>query len=136
MIGIAAYMRAYIRRVNVVYIYIYFYIFHSGILMNETSLQYASLGETINIECMLSNVILWQKFETQFILASCGDGSSVVNSTLTIRMSVSDTCHILTINNFTTEDVGMYRCFAIKDTKKAQQIINITLRCEYNSIID
>lgn len=102
--------------------------------MNQASLQYVSIGETIHIQCLLGNVNVWQKFKAQFILAVCGSGSSHVHATLSNRMSVSDTCHILTINNFTTEDVGTYRCFAIKDTKKAQHDINVTLRSEYISI--
>lgn len=98
--------------------------------MNEAPLEYASLGETIHIKCLFGIVNFWQRFETQFIFASCENGSPVVNSTLSNRMSVSDTCQTLTIHNFTKEDVGVYHCFAIKDTKQAKNVINITLRSE------
>ncbi|VDI07333.1 Hypothetical predicted protein [Mytilus galloprovincialis] len=99
-----------------------------GIIMNETSLQYASKGETIHIKCLFKIVNFWQKRETQFIFASCEGGLPVVNLTISNRMSVSDTCQTLTINYFTKEDVGTYQCFATIDNKQATHVINITLR--------
>ncbi|XP_063448091.1 hemicentin-1-like [Mytilus trossulus] len=95
-----------------------------SILMNETSLQYASIGETIRLDCLLEIVQFWRKLTTHFIVAACEGGSPVVHSTISNRIYVSDTCHILTIHNFTKEDVGIYRCFTIN----TKHDINITLR--------
>lgn len=76
--------------------------------------------------CPDTNVDSWQKLKTLEILAAdCGDKMA---KTASNRLSVSDNCANLTINNFTENDIGMYRCYVYdNDTKAYNYDFNITV---------
>lgn len=96
-------------------------------------MQFAGKGESILMLCPYQNVQSWQKLETQDILASCENGMPLINSTISKRISITESCNILTINNFTEIDVGLYRCYVFdKSTTKAHDF-NITILSKYIS---
>lgn len=106
------------------------FIFFLGLLIAEAAVHFASIGETVHIKCPYKMVYIWQKLETSFIFASCEKGLPVINSTISNRISFSDSCDDFTIENFTKKDVGIYRCYVIRDTKQYKYEVNITLQSE------
>lgn len=101
-----------------------------GLIITQGSVQFASEGQTVHMQCPYKNVNSWQMLETSFILASCENGLPVINSEISNRISISDNCDTLKIDNFTNKDVGIYRCYVIRDTEQQQYEINITLQSE------
>lgn len=83
--------------------------------------------------CPYENVYSWQKLDTQDILASCENGMKQINSSILYRISVSDDCEKLKINEFTAEDVGLYRCYVFgeRTSNRHKYDFNITVRCKY-----
>lgn len=94
-------------------------------------MQYASIGESIQVSCPFKHVQNWQKLETQDILASCENGMPLINSTILKRISITNRCNNLTIHNFTEIDVGLYRCYVFDKSTSNAHDFNITVRSKY-----
>ncbi|CAC5424099.1 HMCN [Mytilus coruscus] len=101
-----------------------------GHQITEASVQFASIGESIGMICPYKNVYSWQKLDTQDILASCENGMNEINSSISYRISVSNDCEKLKINEFTAKDVGLYRCYVFgeRTSNRHKYDFNITIR--------
>ncbi|CAC5424089.1 HMCN [Mytilus coruscus] len=110
--------------------HICFYLLYEGLQITEGSVQFASIGESIGMICPYKNVYSWQKLDTQDILASCENGMNEINSSISYRISVSNDCEKLKINEFTAEEVGLYRCYVFgeRTSNRHKYDFNITIR--------
>lgn len=81
--------------------------------MTRAHFRYASVGKAIHLNCPYKRVNSWQLIETNYILALCENEKPSINKDLNIayKLSISSDCTILTISNFSKEDIGTYACF-------------------------
>lgn len=92
-------------------------------------MQFASIGTSIQLTCPVKNVNSWQKLDTQDMLASCENGMPITSN----KISISDSCDDLIINNFTKKDAGIYRCYVISnDTNTYTYDFSIKIRGKQN----
>lgn len=90
-------------------------------------MEFASIGERFQLTCPDKNVDSWQKLDTRVILVAYCEQRMPV--TISDRISVSDNCLNLLINNFTVKDVGHYRCYVFgKGTKTYNYDFTVTVR--------
>lgn len=87
----------------------------------------------MSIACPEKNVNTWLKLDTSEFLALCENGLQHINGNLSIssRLSITNDCNVLRINNFSKEDTGVYVCYIVsKKTGRHKYEVNIKIRSE------
>lgn len=109
--------------------------------MTKANLRYANEGEVMQLNCPYNKVNSWQS-DTNDFLVVCEGEKPMINVDLSIskRINISSDCTILTITNFTKEDVGAYICFTSqkqidKPSAYERKEIHVKLKREYIFVV-